>query len=91
MIPLLTTPLAQPGLDFLRRLQRWRSGLTIDPTTTGMQLMAGFLVSVPVFIQAPLVRQFPWLSLALTLPWVAIAVWLMKRPDRALWGDLLLG
>lgn len=91
MIPLLTTALAQPGLNLLRRLHRWCSSLVIDPETTGMQLFAGFLVSVPVFIQAPLVRQFPWLSLGLTLAWLAIAVWLMKRPDQAMWGDLLLG
>jgi hypothetical protein len=56
-----------------------------------MQLFAGFLVSVPVFIQAPLVRQFPWFSLALTLAWLTISVWLMGRPHQALWGDLLLG
>lgn len=50
-----------------------------------------FLVSVPVFIQAPLVRFLPWLSLALT-PALALAGWrLMARPATSLWGDLLLG
>ena len=30
---------------------------------------AVFLVSVPVFIEAPLVRLLPWLSVALTVGW----------------------
>lgn len=52
---------------------------------------AAFLVSVPVFIQAPLVRQFPLLSLALTIFWVAGGCWLYQRPQSKVWGDLLLG
>lgn len=52
---------------------------------------AAFLVSIPVFIQAPLVRQFPLLSLALTILWVAGGCWLYQRPQSKVWGDLLLG
>ena len=52
---------------------------------------ASFLVSVPVFIQAPLVRQLPLLSLITTLVWVGLALMLLKRPATQLWGDLLLG
>ncbi len=52
---------------------------------------AAFLVSVPVFIQAPLVRQFPFLSLALTILWVGGGWWLHQRPQSRAWGDLLLG
>lgn len=52
---------------------------------------ASFLVSVPVFIQAPLVRQLPWLSLVLTFGWVWLGLRLLKRPKTQLWGDLLLG
>lgn len=52
---------------------------------------AAFLVSVPVFVQAPLVRQFPLLSLALTIFWVAGGCWLYQRPQSKVWGDLLLG
>ncbi|NEQ24822.1 MAG: DUF3120 domain-containing protein, partial [Microcoleus sp. SIO2G3] len=33
---------------------------------------ASFLVSVPVFAQAPLVRQLPLLSLVMTLVWVGL-------------------
>jgi hypothetical protein len=52
---------------------------------------ASFLVSVPVFIQAPLVRQLPLLSLAMTLLWVGLGIKLLERPQTQLWGDLLLG
>jgi Protein of unknown function (DUF3120) len=53
--------------------------------------MAGFLVSVPVFIQAPLVRYYPWVSLLLTAFWVGIGWLLLQRPRTRVWGDLLLG
>lgn len=52
---------------------------------------AVFLVSIPVFIQAPLVRLFPELSLLLTGGWVALSLALMKRDKTRLWGDLLWG
>lgn len=52
---------------------------------------AVFLVTVPVFFQAPLVRQMPVLSLTMTVGWLAIAFKLLKNPSTWLWGDLLLG
>lgn len=52
---------------------------------------ASFLVSVPVFAQAPLVRQVPVLSLMMTMVWVGAGAMLLKRPTTRLWGDLLLG
>jgi hypothetical protein len=52
---------------------------------------SAFLVSVPVFFQAPLVRAFPWLSLGLTGVWLAVSLFLRKRPATHLAGDLLLG
>ncbi|HEY9810083.1 MAG TPA: DUF3120 domain-containing protein [Halomicronema sp.] len=52
---------------------------------------AVFLVSVPVFFQAPLVRAFPNLSLVLTAGWVGLAWTLLSRPKTNVWGDLLLG
>ena len=54
-------------------------------------LAAGFLVSVPVFFQAPLVRSLPLVSLALTGVWVAIAHALKQRENTEIWGDLLWG
>jgi hypothetical protein len=52
---------------------------------------AGFLVTVPVFIQAPLVRLFPVASLLSTFAWLALSLALMFRPKTEIWGDLLLG
>ncbi len=52
---------------------------------------AAFLVSVPVFAQAPLVRLLPLWSLGMTLGWVWLGLWLLKSPATQLWGDLLLG
>jgi hypothetical protein len=52
---------------------------------------AAFLVSVPVFLQAPLVRQLPLLSLVMTVGWVWLGLWLFRRKTTHLWGDLLLG
>jgi hypothetical protein len=53
--------------------------------------IAAFLVSIPVFIQAPLVRQWPWFSLVLTLGWIALGVVLYRKPSTTLYGDLILG
>lgn len=50
-----------------------------------------FLVSVPVFFQAPLVRVAPLMSLDLLLVWVGVALLLRSRPSLAPWGDLLIG
>ena len=52
---------------------------------------AVFLVSVPVFIEAPLVRVLPWLSVGLTVLWVWLSKLLMSRSKTYIWGDLLLG
>ena len=49
------------------------------------------LVAVPVFFQAPLVRFLPWVSLGLTLVFVAIGHRLYQRPSGRIWGDLLIG
>jgi hypothetical protein len=54
-------------------------------------LAASFLVSIPVFIQAPLVRFWPLFSLFLTVGWVGLGVRLMRKPHTYLWGDLLIG
>lgn len=52
---------------------------------------AVFLVSVPVFIEAPLVRSLPWLSLASTVLLIWLSILLMSRNKTYFWGDLLLG
>ncbi|WP_232214630.1 DUF3120 domain-containing protein [Rubidibacter lacunae] len=68
---------SQPDMD---RRSRWQAFWA-----------AVFLVSVPVFAEAPLVRQVPWLCLLLTLGWLWMATRLRSRPQTALWGDILLG
>ena len=50
-----------------------------------------FLVSVPVFFEAPLVRYAPWLSLIFTVGWLAIAKHLQSAPKSELWGSLIWG
>lgn len=52
---------------------------------------AVFLVSVPVFVEAPLVRSLPSLSLVITGFWIWLSLKLMSRQQTYLWGDLLLG
>src|SRR6476469_6893616 len=59
--------------------------------TWAMLVAAVFLVSVPVFVQAPLVRWFPELSLLLTGGWLGLSLILMARDRTQLWGDLLFG
>ncbi|MEA5620030.1 DUF3120 domain-containing protein [Cronbergia sp. UHCC 0137] len=61
------------------------------PQTWLVFIAAMFLVSVPVFIEAPLVRSLPTLSLAITGFWVWLSITLMSRPHTHLWGDLLQG
>jgi Protein of unknown function (DUF3120) len=48
-------------------------------------------VSVPVFLEAPLVRQYPVLSVVTTGLWCVLGLLLMQRPQSQIWGDLLLG
>ncbi|MGF1575406.1 MAG: DUF3120 domain-containing protein [Cyanophyceae cyanobacterium] len=54
-------------------------------------LTAAVLVSIPVFVQAPLVRNAPWVSLVLTLGWLALSMHLMSEPRQRAWGSLLYG
>jgi hypothetical protein len=54
-------------------------------------LAAVFLVSVPVFVEAPLVRLFPWLSLLLSAAWAILGLYLGRQRKTSLWGDLLFG
>ena len=52
---------------------------------------AMFLVSLPVLIQAPLVRTWPWLSLVATGGWLLGSYVLLKQEKTQIWGDLLFG
>ena len=54
-------------------------------------LAAVFLVSVPVFIQAPLVRNLPVVSLVGTLVLSWLSLYLCQRDRTRVWGELLTG
>jgi hypothetical protein len=59
--------------------------------TWGIFAASAFLVSIPVFIEAPLVRHYPVLSIAITILWISLGLILIKRPQSQIWGDLILG
>lgn len=52
---------------------------------------SAFLVSIPVFFQAPLVRLFPLLSLLLTFVWFRLSFILKRKSESYIWGDMLWG
>lgn len=54
-------------------------------------LVSAFLVSIPVFFQAPLVRLAPWLSLFATGIWIALSFYWRSQPKMMIWGDLIWG
>ncbi|BDI15057.1 hypothetical protein ANSO36C_08590 [Nostoc cf. commune SO-36] len=89
--------LADTGLTGIKQLESTLSfspslPLSISARQTWLVFAAAvFLVSVPVFIEAPIVRSLPSLSLALTAFWVWLSFSLMSRPATYVWGDLLLG
>lgn len=66
-------------------------GISLTETHWRVFTAAAFLVSVPVFIEAPLVRQWPWLSLGLTSFWLGWSYFLYQKPHTKVWGDLLFG
>jgi Protein of unknown function (DUF3120) len=60
-------------------------------STWGIFAGSAFLVSVPVFIEAPLVRHYPVLSVAITIFWISLGWILSQRAQSQIWGDLILG
>lgn len=52
---------------------------------------AAFLVSVPVFFEAPLVRQLPLVACLLSAGWLWLGNLLRSRPKTEIWGDLTIG
>ncbi|MFB2973563.1 DUF3120 domain-containing protein [Aerosakkonema sp. BLCC-F183] len=85
-VPASVSP-AQSGESYAATF-RWRIGSKRAWLLFGA---ASFLVSIPVFAQAPLVRLLPVLSLLLTAGWVGLSFGLMRRRETQIWGDLLLG
>lgn len=92
-----STPSLDPESTDIRELESKLSlspslGVPISSRQTWLIFAAAvFLVSVPVFVEAPMVRSLPSLSLAMTGFWVWLSFTLMSRPRTYIWGDLLLG
>jgi hypothetical protein len=83
---LTAPPVKNKQIDFAQGLvvNRWQKPKSI-------LFLSAFLVCVPVFIEAPLVRNMPLLSLLLTLPLLFWSIHLLKSDKTELLGDLLLG
>jgi hypothetical protein len=73
---------------FMAYIQSW-----VDRSIPQIKVFSAALalVILPVFVQAPLVRYFPWFSLGLTTVWVALGLTLMRFQKWHVWGDLILG
>ena len=81
-----------PTLDIGDRVKKTSFANLISSRQNWLVFAASvFLVSVPVFVEAPLVRSFPVLSVFLTgfLLWISMR--LMSSSRTYLWGDLLFG
>lgn len=66
--------------------------LFINPRSVWTTAFLGiFLVSVPVFFEAPLVRLLPWLSLLFSGFWFWLSDRLVQRPQTEFIGNLLYG
>ncbi len=100
MLQLVKLPLRFPlslssGLTPTKSLILWLSAAQGWLSRSHQQLQvfgaAMGLVILPVFFQAPLVRYFPWVSLAMTPLWLGLGAKLMKRPRWEVWGDLIVG
>jgi Protein of unknown function (DUF3120) len=52
---------------------------------------AAGLVTIPVFLEAPLVRSFPGICLAMSLIWAGLSIALCRPPKTQIWGELMVG
>jgi hypothetical protein len=82
-------------LNQILKLQTKKSSWVGLSDQISLWLASAFLVSIPVFFQAPLVRQAPWLSLILTVGWLGIAQVLITSPNlnssHQKYGSLIWG
>jgi hypothetical protein len=87
----LLLPLVEPSSSLSQT--RWSSVGRRPSIPQNWQIFAAavFLVSVPVFFEAPLVRYLPEVSLVSTLLWFGAGLYLKRNPKLAIWGELLVG
>lgn len=79
---------------YLRQNYHFVSQIAEDSQVNRLRAFAAaaFLVAFPVFLQAPLVRVAPALSLAITALWLSLGYSWMRKPALNLfWGDLMVG
>ncbi len=88
MSPSYTAKSNQDSVSLLSAVQLW--GSESIPQLQVFVVSLG-LVILPVFVQAPLVRYFPWISLASTLVWLLLGRYLLSLPGWKVWGDLTIG
>lgn len=65
--------------------------MSVQPQRAWVFAAAIFLVSVPVFLQAPLVRTLPVVSLLATFGFILWGRIWANQPRTQVWGDLLIG
>jgi hypothetical protein len=87
----LLLPLVEPTSSL--KQARWSPTDRRSSISQNWQVFAAavFLVSVPVFFEAPLVRYLPEASLVGTLLWFGAGLYLKRNPNLANWGELLVG
>lgn len=84
------SPCAEESSRLMDSLSLMGASVRVNPRWLFL-ITAVFLVAVPVFFQAPLVRSLPWISLAMSGIWLVGGWWLMRQHATHLWGDLLIG
>lgn len=77
--------------SYIATLQNRKLWVPLWTTNIAIWLSAFFLVAVPVFFEAPLVRYAPWLSLVITVGWLSISRQLMESTKSQVWGSLIWG
>lgn len=81
-------PSQNPAVSATVIPSEWGFGSRLSWSLFGV---SAFLVSIPVFVQAPLVRQWPWVSLVMTLGWIGLGYAFCRKESTSVFGDLILG
>jgi hypothetical protein len=85
---LIPSPVSDSTLDNPKAIGARSPLLSLHSLICGAAIL---LVAVPVFLQAPLVRSAPALSLILTVGLLALSRLLMSKSQSQVWGSLIWG
>ncbi|MGF1461405.1 MAG: DUF3120 domain-containing protein [Leptolyngbyaceae cyanobacterium] len=81
-----------PWLFIRSRVSEFCETFFWNPRSTWIGALLGVsLVSLPVFLEAPIVRVAPWLGVAMTGLWIWLGNRLSRHLPTAFAGDLLIG